>query len=392
MAGRRSASDNSFRQIALYGTYPKGIGRIAFMSPSFVTAAFALLLVSQADAATLCVNPGGTGGCFASIQGALDVAASSDLIVVAPGTYTENVDLPALRNVTIEGAGVGSTVLQTSGNVGVGITAQAPQTRITLRGVTIRGSIADDSRGVLALERTKVRLVECEITEHGVGIGVDRARIELESSWVHGNEYGIQYYSRFFEILRSTVSDNLFVGVLSVWGFTSDTARAPRIRVADSTISGNGNAGISELVGLGGFPGPAAGSRISRSTIVGNGVGIDVSSSVPTTSHRFRLDATVLSANTTDCNEIVRSDGYNFLGTACASTFVVGSGATSDVIGDDPMLGPLQDNGGPTLTHEPLEGSPVLEVVGRRSSCRNADQRLGARLPEPCDIGAAEAP
>jgi len=89
---------------------------------------------------------------------------------------------------------------------------------------------------------------------------------------------------------------------------------------------------------------------------------------------------------------IVRSDGYNFLGTACASTFVVGSGATSDVIGDDPMLGPLQDNGGPTLTHEPLEGSPVLEVVGRRSSCQNADQRLGARLPEPCDIGAVEAP
>jgi len=342
-------------------------------------------------AAQHCVNPGGTGGCFASIQGALDVAASSDLIVVAPGTYTENVDLPALRNVTIEGAGVGSTVLQTSGNVGVGITAQAPQTRITLRGVTIRGSIADDSRGVIAGERTKVRLLECEITEHGIGIGVDRARIELESSWVHGNEYGIQYYSRFFEILRSTVSDNLFVGVLSVWGFTSDTVRAPRIRVADSTISGNGDAGISEVVGLGG-PGPAAGSRISRSTIVGNGVGIDVSSNVPITSHRFRLDATVLSANTTDCNVIVRSDGYNFLGTACASTFVVGSGATSDVIGDDPMLGPLQDNGGPTLTHEPLEGSPVLEVVGRRSSCQNADQRLGARLPEPCDIGAVEAP
>ena len=31
-------------------------------------------------------------------------------------------------------------------------------------------------------------------------------------------------------------------------------------------------------------------------------------------------------------------------------------------IGGDPMLGPLTDNGGPTLTHLPMAGSPVIDI------------------------------
>ena len=35
---------------------------------------------------------------------------------------------------------------------------------------------------------------------------------------------------------------------------------------------------------------------------------------------------------------------------------------THDFIGGDPLLGPYQDNGGPTNTHAPLIGSPVLNT------------------------------
>ncbi len=57
----------------------------------------ALLLVlvpatsGVAHAATLCVNPGGTHGCFASIQAAVNAAGLGDTITVAPGTYHERV-------------------------------------------------------------------------------------------------------------------------------------------------------------------------------------------------------------------------------------------------------------------------------------------------------------
>jgi hypothetical protein len=33
-----------------------------------------------------------------------------------------------------------------------------------------------------------------------------------------------------------------------------------------------------------------------------------------------------------------------------------------DQINTDPLLGPLQDNGGPTLTHAPLPGSPAIDA------------------------------
>ena len=41
------------------------------------------------------------------------------------------------------------------------------------------------------------------------------------------------------------------------------------------------------------------------------------------------------------------------------STTIVGTG---NIVGIDPMLGPLQDNGGPTFTHAPSSGSPAIDA------------------------------
>ena len=64
-----------------------------------------LHLIPPVHSATLCVNPGGTSGCFASIQAAITAASPGDIINVAPGTYTENIILN--KSVTLNGAQAG---------------------------------------------------------------------------------------------------------------------------------------------------------------------------------------------------------------------------------------------------------------------------------------------
>ena len=65
--------------------------------------------------------------------------------------------------------------------------------------------------------------------------------------------------------------------------------------------------------------------------------------------------------------------------------------ASGDQQNTDPLLGPLQDNGGPTFTHDLLTGSTAIEG-GTNTGCPATDQRGIARpVGTTCDIGAVEA-
>lgn len=65
--------------------------------------------------------------------------------------------------------------------------------------------------------------------------------------------------------------------------------------------------------------------------------------------------------------------------------------APGDLVNTNPLLGPLQDNGGPTLTLAPLAGSPAIDA-GDSAGCPVFDQR-GVLRPRgsACDIGAVES-
>src|SRR5579871_5297222 len=58
-----------------------------------------------ATAATLCVNPGGTGGCSKTIQAAVTAAKLGDIVQVAQGTYKEDVTIT--QSVSLIGANNG---------------------------------------------------------------------------------------------------------------------------------------------------------------------------------------------------------------------------------------------------------------------------------------------
>jgi parallel beta-helix repeat protein len=65
--------------------------------------------IVQAPANTWCVKPGGGGGCYASIQLAINAAANNDVINVAAGTYLEHITVN--KNVKIYGAGWPNTII-----------------------------------------------------------------------------------------------------------------------------------------------------------------------------------------------------------------------------------------------------------------------------------------
>jgi len=73
-----------------------------------------------------------------------------------------------------------------------------------------------------------------------------------------------------------------------------------------------------------------------------------------------------------------------------------GLGGANDRSHVDPQLGPLADNGGPTLTHLPAATSPAIDAANP-SGCPATDQRGQARPTDGngdaaavCDIGAVE--
>lgn len=64
---------------------------------------------AQAAGSWRCVNPGGTNGCYSSIQSAINDSAYGDGINVASGTYTEHI---TMRNgISVDGAGWDQTII-----------------------------------------------------------------------------------------------------------------------------------------------------------------------------------------------------------------------------------------------------------------------------------------
>ena len=89
------------------------------------------------------------------------------------------------------------------------------------------------------------------------------------------------------------------------------------------------------------------------------------------------------SLNGTSSNNLIE-DASN----ACGMT----NGTSGNVVGSDPLLGSLQNNGGTTETHGLLANSPAINK-GTNSGCPATDQ-IGTTRPQggTCDIGAVELP
>jgi len=123
--------------------------------------------------------------------------------------------------------------------------------------------------------------------------------------------------------------------------------------ITNCTIDGN------QSVGDGG--GIAGGGNIAYTTFSNNSASANGGAIYLTSS--LDLGDTILKAGTSGVN--IYNNGGSFIThgyNVCSddgSGFLNGPG---DQINTDPMLGPLQDNGGPTFTHALLPGSPAIDA------------------------------
>ena len=170
-------------------------------------------------------------------------------------------------------------------------------------------------------------------------------------------------------ITNSTLSGNSAGfsggGILSVASNGSSTNTHAILTITNSTLSGNSATNGGGILNAHGGPGSAT----------------------------LTIDDTVLNAGATGANIFnsdgtVISHGYN-LSSDDASAFL---NQTGDQNSTAPMLGPLQNNGGPTFTHALLTGSPAIDM-GTNPNFLLYDQRgpgFDRVVNGRTDIGAFE--
>lgn len=214
----------------------------------------------------------------------------------------------------------------------------------------------------------------------------DDGSVTLNDSTVTGNitHPSIECYDPgTLDIINSTVNGNA-----TGWGGTVYLSGCAA-SITNSTITGN----TTSENGGGIYMEQSGTATITHSTIydnasTSNGGGIYVDS---LTGGAVTLQGTIVSGNAAssgnDIHGDVASNDYNLI-TDTNGANITGT-TTNNIYGQDPLLGPLQDNGGPTHTLAPAGTSPALENGG---TCGLATDQRGMARPQGsfCDIGAVE--
>lgn len=278
---------------------------------------------------------------------------------------------------------------------------------LNLEDVIITGNLASNGGGIFASGST-ISLSNSVVSDNsssiGGGINSSSSTLTLNNSSVTGNTSstggGIFVTSSTASLVNSTISGNLAAtgtggGILS--------SNSSSLSIESSTISNN----TSETTGGGITANLGSSLSISNSTIstnntIGNGGGIFLSienatiinstitnntSSVGSGVTATSATVTVMIGNTIIAENNGSGDAFGTfvsLGNNLIGAGDLAIGFVNNVNGDqvgtgvspiDPLLGPLVNNGGPTLTHALLPGSPAIDAGNNANAPGPFDQR-----------------
>ena len=348
------------------GGCPAGSGTdLIVFDPSLTTPAVFTLTLTGANEDNAATGDLDLTGIL-TIQG-----LGADLIII-DGNGTDRIfDIRPGATITISGVTV------QNGNPGSGangggiiVTGGAPRTKLTLSGsavirnrAVIGGGIHNAGNGATAVIQDTLIASNLAATSGG-GIA-NSGDLTLLNSTLTQNQArtggGIEHFGFSMKLTNSTVSGNSASDNGGGLYNRGDTL------ILNSTFNGNGASG------------PRTGGNIFQDT-----ASLAIMNSIVANSDAdgncFRNEGFLISQG----NNLDSGNTCDFNG-------------DSDSINTDPLLGPLQNNGGSTPTHSLREGSPAIDA-GSNGGCPTNDQR-GAQRPVDgdldgmaiCDIGAYEA-
>ncbi len=247
-----------------------------------------------------------------------------------------------------------SGLMLTGGDLGGSLSGGAIRSleNLAVTGSTISGNSAADGGGIFTSANATITdstVSGNSVTRDGGGISSSQANLTVTGSTISGNSAG-----------------NNGGGIWNVLG---------NVTVVGSTVSGNSAGGDGG--GIRHF-GSSLALLLSHTIVAGNTRGASEANDVT------GGGIVAFSLIGVDTGATITDNGGNLIGTAAAPI--------------DPLLGPLADNGGPTMTHALLAGSPAinrgdLTALAGVGGVPEFDQRgapFGRVFNGRIDIGAFE--
>ena len=213
------------------------------MSTNQYMMALAVLLLWTGTAATATIH---VPDDQATIQGGIDVAVDGDFVLVAPGTYLENIDFLGKRFTLRSEEGPFQTIIDGGGFASVVSFVTGEPSTSVIEGFTIKNGFAEDGGGITMTTHVSPTIRNCRIVDNiafGNGGGISCtffASPVIENCVISGNEAAVEsggidiYFDSYPEITNCVISDNT---ALSGGGLTAVVDSSAEI--SHSTIAGN---------------------------------------------------------------------------------------------------------------------------------------------------------
>jgi len=322
---------------------------------------------------------------------------TSGTVVISGSEFSDNVSTaggPALSLDPTAGATIENTVLRRnesgpSNGGGLFVASGGP---ITLTDVEATenssksgGGMYVGGTGTVAL--TRVRAVNNRTTNgQGGGVYVTGSQVAITDSTIDGNVGtlggGLFASTDTLTISNTTLSNNRAVVTGEGGGAYIENSTAV-VTLTNVTVSGN----VADEGGGLNVEGTVA---VNNATFADNAAGLG--SALYVRGGTCTVGSSIVTGSAAShCAGMVTSGDFNV-----DSNGTCGIAGPNDRSNVDPQLGPLADNGGPTLTHLPAASSPAIDG-GNPVGCPAADQRGQTRPTDGngdgsavCDAGAVE--
>ncbi|MDZ7733375.1 MAG: S-layer homology domain-containing protein [Acidimicrobiia bacterium] len=270
---------------------------------------------------------------------------------------------------------------------------------LTIERTEISGNAARHGGGVFAFWGAGE---DYGASDDGGHLDLIDATIAGNTAAVHGG--GMSVVSSFAPGAETTASieRTAITGNEAVAGGGLSSHYLPALAIGTSTISDNRSLDDPDEPSSGTGQGGglylvSTSAALQASTVTANDAARAGSGLAATEGSALTTTSSVIADQSSgdDCHTVdgttpttIDSQGHNL-----DSDGTCGLDDPTDQPATDPLLGPLADNGGPTLTHLPLAGSPLIDQIPMTiNGCGDQPDQRGVPRPQGthCDIGAVE--